>query len=446
MPDPEKDLQNAKAMMNSLQHFLNQKIREQPTKQFNDKLVGLTKMLGEMLGDSLESKRMFIHELRANIKKTALSALDKNALIKMVNTHAFTQAILDQTKESRKLIRREAINFSSLPKKLDKTDLQTNGKLLSDEQIKQAQKEFAKRKFKPNEVPYLSKKILKTPYSILKSDDQLFAVYGGVKANKHLGAGAFGTAKLAQNLQSGEWFVLKVQAVQDKVALEKEAAVSKAAGLSIAADATSHKKTGDKHRLLMNLVKGESLESYLTHRNNHLTSKERLEIAFKALDAFEALHRQKMTHGDTEARNLMIDASDVRNIKISLIDFGSANMNSAQFAREEKAEVRQIAINLLADLFKLKIDIDPVNSRTAFKETEKTAIALPNKEVREKFIGILEKMNDKNPTERPIIRDVINDFKQALVRGEDKQVRRPVIKVVKEHAAQPEEHVIRKPR
>lgn len=439
-------LQNAKAMLVSLQEFLGKKIRETPTKHLYDKLNNMASALDQASERSLESNRAFLQELRSNIKRSALSPLDKNTLLTTIERQAFTQSLQADIQQARKLIRREAISFSSLPKKVEKSDLQANGKLLSDNDIKKIQKEFSKRKFPANELPYLSKKILKTAYSVIKNDDQFFAIYGGLKANKHLGAGAFGAAKLAQNLKSGEWFVLKVQAVQDKIALEKEAAVSKTAGLTIAADATQHKAKGDKHRQLMNLIKGESLETYLARRDNNLTSKERLEIAFKALDAFASLHSKRITHGDTESRNLMIDASDVRNIKISLIDFGSSAMNSAKFAQEEKAEVRQIAINLLADLFKLRVEVDPMTRSIAIKETEQTATALPNKEVREKFIGLLANMSDKIPSQRPVISDVINHFKQALVRGENRQVRRPVANVAKEPTISPEEHITRKIR
>lgn len=439
-------LQSAKTMLRSLQEFLGKKIRETPTKHLYDKLNSMASAVDQMSERSLESHRAFLQTLRSNIKRSALSPLDKNTLLTKIETQAFTQSLQADIQHARKLIRREPINFSSLPKKVEKSDLQANGKLLSDSDIKKIQKEFSKRKFPVNELPYLSKKILKTAYSVIKNDDQLYAIYGGVKANKHLGAGAFGAAKLAQNLKSGEWFALKVQAVQDKIALQKEAAASKAAGLTIAADATQHKANGDKHRQLMNLVKGESLETYLARRDNHLTSKERLEIAFKALDAFASLHSKQMTHGDTESRNLMIDASDVRNIKISLIDFGNSTINSAKFAQEEKAEVRQIAINLLAELFKLQVDANPITRSITIRETEKTASALPNKDIREKFIGLLTNMSDKIPSQRPVISDVINHFKQALLRGEDKQVRRPVANIAKEPTASPEEHMTRKLR
>jgi serine/threonine protein kinase len=51
---------------------------------------------------------------------------------------------------------------------------------------------------------------------IVDKEGEFFTIYKGVKQGKALGEGAFGKVKLVQNMQTGEWKVLKVQELQHK--------------------------------------------------------------------------------------------------------------------------------------------------------------------------------------------------------------------------------------
>jgi len=92
------------------------------------------------------------------------------------------------------------IEFSGLPAKVDIEDIHDNGKLLSDEGI-----EKVKQYFKNNpDVTRASKHEVGVKYTIVYSHGSYYAVYP-----KSLGAGAFGSVKLRQNLITGEWSTQK---------------------------------------------------------------------------------------------------------------------------------------------------------------------------------------------------------------------------------------------
>lgn len=128
----------------------------------------------------------------------------------------------------------EEIDLSYIPSIIDPDDLYPNGKLLNDEMIAHLKQILTKKEVEEKEIVELlnelpinvlateykntsenininldnirySKKELGLPRGIIIQDGVLYAVY------KELGRGGFGKVKLAQNLETGEWFALKVQ-------------------------------------------------------------------------------------------------------------------------------------------------------------------------------------------------------------------------------------------
>lgn len=93
--------------------------------------------------------------------------------------------------------------------KIDSNDLQ-EGRLLSTEQI-----EIAKQFFRdnPDRVKWSRKLNNQTTFSVLRSQDgQMFALYTGKE--KAIGKGMFGSVKLAQNIETGEWVAIKLQKLE----------------------------------------------------------------------------------------------------------------------------------------------------------------------------------------------------------------------------------------
>jgi serine/threonine protein kinase len=92
-----------------------------------------------------------------------------------------------------------------IPKQVDLSDLQSNGKLLTDEQIT-----AVKRSLNESKNGRYKKQPLNLDYDIVKIDDQFYAIYKGKKHKKELGSGKFGLTKLSQNLTTGEWTAIKI--------------------------------------------------------------------------------------------------------------------------------------------------------------------------------------------------------------------------------------------
>jgi serine/threonine protein kinase len=93
--------------------------------------------------------------------------------------------------------------------KIDSNDLQ-EGRLLSTEQIEMAKQFFRDN---PDRVKWSRKLNNQTTFSVLRSEDgQMFALYTGKE--KALGKGVFGSVKLAQNLETGEWVAIKLQKLE----------------------------------------------------------------------------------------------------------------------------------------------------------------------------------------------------------------------------------------
>lgn len=109
------------------------------------------------------------------------------------------------------------IKIFDLPSRVDLEDLQPNKKLLSDEEISAVKLVL---KTAPNGRH--KKHVLKTAYDVVKLENRFFAVYKGIKHDKDLNHNSEKTriTKLAQDLDSSEWFIIKILA--DKPVKEAE--------------------------------------------------------------------------------------------------------------------------------------------------------------------------------------------------------------------------------
>lgn len=183
-----------------------------------------------------------------------------------------------------------------------------------------------------------------TPYSIIKSGCDLFAIYKGVKSDKLLGKGAHGYVKLAQNLKTGEWYAFKIQNIEDKSdehahsrikSLEREYNILKmqedqttAKPLPIRESLSKHKK---QYQLLMKLSRGISLRKTLDHEMElantlgfipaSIPSILRIQFAIEIINALNRLHQKNIFHRDVQPANIIMDMIQ---IIAEYVDFGLA--------------------------------------------------------------------------------------------------------------------------
>jgi serine/threonine protein kinase len=210
--------------------------------------------------------------------------------------------------------------MSSTPPKEALSDIQPNGKLLTDEQI-------ATLKTMELKEGRHSKHDINLPYSIIKQDNDYFAIYKGKKHGKSLGEGAFGKVKLAQNLNSGEWIALKIEPAILEYIPVIETEIKMLAKLKrLKATAFIRKKPGkiEKYNILMEYAPGTNLYDFLMSRRdaaNPLDPVLLIDIVIMTLKAIHEMHMQDILHRDIKLENIMYDPAT--NI-VKSIDVGSA--------------------------------------------------------------------------------------------------------------------------
>lgn len=95
------------------------------------------------------------------------------------------------------------ISIPHTPPKVDLNDLDENGMLLPPAEVARIMSLHL-----PDGHHHKSETNCK--YSLFVKDGECYAIYYGMKHNHHLGAGAFGKVKLAQNILTGKWAAEKI--------------------------------------------------------------------------------------------------------------------------------------------------------------------------------------------------------------------------------------------
>lgn len=230
------------------------------------------------------------------------------------------------------------------PFKVRLDDLSEDGKLLTNEQLVpiisgiEHIKTVSVKKFKKTPFAQRFKKNeLNSPYDILVFGEDYYAIYYGLKKNTHMGMGGFGYVKLAQNVRTGVWVVLKLT-VADKEKneyhlLQKvefalgylERTVTKEN--SFIELQKKHNRIGSatswssrQANLLMELADGISLAHL--HENKYvLPAHKWIEIILKVLIEYKKLKDKNVLHKDLKLDNIYYSFS--KN-KATIIDYGGS--------------------------------------------------------------------------------------------------------------------------
>lgn len=220
----------------------------------------------------------------------------------------------------------QEVDFKCIPLQVDLMDHQPNGKLLSDQLIGYLQSlnlkngRHSKRKLK-------QKYKLNLPYSVIKHDDQYFAIYKGKKQGKHLGSGAFGKVKSVQS-QGGQglvdsWDAIKVQ---EEPFDGTECHISASLDQLIVPQYsyTSSHKQKKKYCIILKFLPGMNLFDYLSQSCSHkkrIDPRILIQYVIDILKMINSIHQKGILHRDIKLGNLLIDRVYD---ELNLTDFGHA--------------------------------------------------------------------------------------------------------------------------
>lgn len=203
---------------------------------------------------------------------------------------------------------------------------------------------------------------------------------------------------------------------------------------------------GDIHFIVMELVEGITLKSYIT-KKGHLDVKEAIGIAIQVASGIEAAHEQHIIHRDIKPQNMLISMDG----KVKVADFGIARAVSSQtmnvatvvgsvhYISPEQA--RGGYSDERSDLYSLGITMfEMVTGHVPFEGDNTVTVALAhleepmpdprtlNPDVSPSLARIILKCTEKRPERRyPNAAAVISDLRRALLNDDD-----PTIGAVKE--------------
>ena len=198
---------------------------------------------------------------------------------------------------------------------------------------------------------------------------------------------------------------------------------------------------GDIHFIVMELVEGITLKSYIT-KKGHLEVKEAIGIAIQVASGIEAAHEQHIIHRDIKPQNLLISMDG----KVKVADFGIARAVSSQTmnAATVVGSVHYISPEQArggysderSDLYSLGITMfEMVTGHVPFEGDNTVTVALAhledpmpdprtlNPEVSPSLARIILKCTEKRPERRyPSAAAVISDLRRALLNDDDPNV------------------------
>ena len=203
---------------------------------------------------------------------------------------------------------------------------------------------------------------------------------------------------------------------------------------------------GDIHFIVMELVEGITLKSYIT-KKGRLDVKEAIGIAIQVAQGIEAAHEQHIIHRDIKPQNMLISMDG----KVKVADFGIARAVSSQTMNStvvgsvhyiSPEQSRGGYSDERSDLYSLGITMfEMVTGRVPFGGDNTVTVALAHLEepiplpslmnpgVTPSFERIILKCTEKKPEDRyKNAAEVISDLRRALLNADDPQVGAEILK------------------
>lgn len=176
---------------------------------------------------------------------------------------------------------------------------------------------------------------LKSKFSVLydRKTQTYWVVYYGKMKNKLLGEAGEGSVKYAQNMETLHWHALKIRKIiPEESRYIHENFFNEYYMLKKIGRNAYRLNTNTRCYLILDLVPGENI---LKARNNiaKLNDTETIGLILKLLLAYIDLANRNIIHRDLKPDNIMID---VKNNKVTIIDFGYAITKSKIDAEKQK--------------------------------------------------------------------------------------------------------------
>ncbi len=367
------------------------------------------------------------------------------------------------------------VDIYFIPPKISPRALKANNKLLSDEQIKAVISLIPIEKNMRHKKKEINQKlgIIRTAqigsigYDISYVNGQYYAIYLGAKRGAHLGAGSFGVAKLAQNIQTGEWVTLKtvktkkVRKITDthivnidrRTYIENENKMLEKARKLKGFYERPNKKGEIQCETFMEYESGTTLEA-VSFSQREIPVTKLFDISLQLLaDAENMLKNNRILHMDIKGANIICGTNKTR-----LIDYGLAkemgqddtiqagyrgtfeyaapevyskytDNDKTPITYSEKTEICSLAITL-GKLFGVKFNrkdckfefYNPItlnekdsNILNVFPIRLKTSHSQAGLEI----VKILNEMVDEKPDKRPTVKETIEKIKQIRTKSLD---------------------------
>lgn len=201
-----------------------------------------------------------------------------------------------------------------------------NGLLLTPDELNTIKQAFASTTSESTKI----KKGIHSRYSVIKDNNgKYYAIYTG--AEGAVASGAQGLIKVAQNLETGKFLLVKISKSKNLAskfhpiedARKEEIFVKKRGYFAGSQERESH-QFPLKHYTFMDTLPGitaEEMFSYLFRNNIELTDFQQIELLIQFYEALLILQSEKIIHRDLTPTNILISPED---LTVRFVDFGLA--------------------------------------------------------------------------------------------------------------------------
>jgi len=213
-------------------------------------------------------------------------------------------------------VKYETAATTYLHPKIDLSDIQDNGKVLSDAEIQKLKTEF-----KNTDATVVESK----DYECLQEGGKLYAIYKPKDKDKTLGQGAYGSLHLMQNLQDGSWHVLKKQKIKNKYHARDIQAENNALkenkklqfNINLKGKASNWAYTAIKLGKGVELRRGVVINHYRQYPEVRW-----IDMSISMLESVQDLHRSGFLHCDIKPENMLYNPASHT---IEQVDYGFAS-------------------------------------------------------------------------------------------------------------------------